>query len=224
MKAATPLEDHRPRVPNLTCLGEMRMADEKGAPRARSRVRCEQLLDAASRCFRRDGFHGASIAEISKEAGMSAGHIYHFFANKEAIIAAIVNRQVEHWINLIAQFEQADDVFAAMSERVATGVDERMAEEYVGLWLEILAEGARNPRVGAVLREADARVRAILTHVIDVALEARGPRPPAVDAATTEVVLAMFEGITNRAVLNPGFDRREAARALETALGAVLAM
>jgi len=200
------------------------MADDKLAQRDRSRARYEQVLDAASLCFRRDGFHGASIAEISKHAGMSAGHIYHFFANKEAIIAAIVNRQVEYWINLIAQFEQADDVFGAMTERVATGVNERVAEEFVGLWLEILAEGARNPRVGAVLREADARVRAILTHVIEVALEARGQRTPAVEAAAIEVVMAMFEGITNRAVLNPGFDRNEAARVLEAALVAVLAI
>lgn len=37
----------------------------------------------------------------------------------------------------------ADDVFGAMIERVAIGVDERVAEEFVGLCLEILAEGAR---------------------------------------------------------------------------------
>lgn len=35
--------------------------------------------------------------------------------------------------------------------------------------------------------------------------------------------MAMFEGFTNRAVLNPGCDRREAARVLEVALVAVLA-
>ena len=30
--------------------------------------------------------------ELAKRAGMSVGHIYHYFANKEAIIEAIVER------------------------------------------------------------------------------------------------------------------------------------
>ena len=43
--------------------------------RQRAGKRCEQVLDAAAACFRRRGFHGASMAEISREAGMSVGHI-----------------------------------------------------------------------------------------------------------------------------------------------------
>ena len=56
----------------------------------RGTARRQQILNAAAQCFREHGFHGASIAQISKTAGMSAGHIYHYFENKEAIIAAIV--------------------------------------------------------------------------------------------------------------------------------------
>ncbi len=197
------------------------MGDNKAVPSDRSRARYEQVLDAASTCFRRYGFHGASIAEISKHAGMSAGHIYHFFENKEAIIAAIVNRRVEYWITLIAQFECADDVFAAMIERVAIAVDERAEEEFVGLWLEILAEAARNPRVAEVLQQADLRVRTILTHVIEVAREARGKKSP-IDPAAIEIMMAMFEGVTNRAVMNPGFEHAELARVLQRAMASAL--
>ncbi len=197
------------------------MGDNRAVPSDRARARYEQVLDAASTCFRRYGFHGASIAEISKLAGMSAGHIYHFFENKEAIIAAIVNRRVEYWITLIAQFECADDVFAAMIERVGIGIDERAEEEFVGLWLEILAEAARNPRVAEVLQQADARVRTILTHVIQVAREARGKVTP-IDPAAVELMMAMFEGVTNRAVMNPGFEHGELARVLQRAMAGAL--
>jgi AcrR family transcriptional regulator len=64
----------------------------------RAAQRRHQVLDAAAICFRNHGFHGASMAQISKTAGMSPGHIYHYFDNKEAIIAAIVERDMEEMI------------------------------------------------------------------------------------------------------------------------------
>ena len=41
----------------------------------RAEARKTQVLNAATECFRRQGFHGASMAQISKAAGMSVGHI-----------------------------------------------------------------------------------------------------------------------------------------------------
>ena len=61
-------------------------------PTDRAQARRQQVLTAAAECFRRRGFHGASMAEIAKTAGMSAGHIYNLFENKDDVIAAIVER------------------------------------------------------------------------------------------------------------------------------------
>ena len=54
----------------------------------RSRERLEAILEAALRCFRAEGFHGASISRICAETGISAGHLYHSFDSKEAIVSA----------------------------------------------------------------------------------------------------------------------------------------
>ena len=85
------------------------MDDEKlhheGAIRGhRARERREQILDAASVCFARERFHGASIAQISKLSGMSPGHIYHFFDNKEAIVSGIVERMATRWLELLEPY------------------------------------------------------------------------------------------------------------------------
>ena len=56
---------------------------------ALAQARREQVLCAAADCFRRKGYHGAGMAEISRTAGMSAGHIYNYFESKEAIIESI---------------------------------------------------------------------------------------------------------------------------------------
>ncbi|QYU68460.1 TetR/AcrR family transcriptional regulator [Leptolyngbya sp. 15MV] len=50
--------------------------------------RRRQILDAALRCFRESGFRGASVSDICKVAGMSPGHLYHYFPSKEAIVAS----------------------------------------------------------------------------------------------------------------------------------------
>lgn len=123
------------------------------APRATARR--QQILNAAAQCFREHGFHGASIAQISKSAGMSAGHIYHYFENKEAIIAAIVAQDLESLLTLTAELRAACNVRAALIERAAEGVADQLDPINAAFKVEIAAEAARNPRVAQIVREAD---------------------------------------------------------------------
>ena len=50
--------------------------------------RRQQIVDAALRCFARDGLHHTSMADLFEEAGMSAGSVYSWFASKDDIIEA----------------------------------------------------------------------------------------------------------------------------------------
>ena len=149
------------------------MADEPMRSE-RASERCEQILDAASECFAREGFHGTSIAQISKRAGMSPGHIYHFFENKEAIVTGIVERIVHRWIELLEPFAAEPDILDAMIERVDIGLEHRTDSAFAGLWLEVLAEAARNPQVAEAVRTAAGRMRTSLTRLVIIARESRG--------------------------------------------------
>ena len=51
----------------------------------------ERILRAALRCISDLGIERASIAEIRKEAGLSAGALYTHFENKDAIIVAALS-------------------------------------------------------------------------------------------------------------------------------------
>ncbi|OSM01570.1 putative transcriptional regulator [Magnetofaba australis IT-1] len=188
----------------------------------RAEQRRKQVLDAAAECFLKYGFRGASIARISKVAGMSPGHIYHFFPNKEAIIAGIVARRLEIGLELVAGFEAAEQPFEAMVRDVDTIMARKTESEYSGMWLEILAESARNPKIAAIIQEADRAMRERITKLEALARQRRGVESSLPTEAVTEVAMALFEGMSNRIVLNPEMDRKQAEAVLRHALEAIL--
>ncbi|GAB4556632.1 MAG: TetR/AcrR family transcriptional regulator [Anaerolineae bacterium] len=63
--------------------------------RGRIERRTSQILDAAAHVFALKGFHGATIREIAAEAGVAEGTIYNYFANKESLLLAMIDRLAE---------------------------------------------------------------------------------------------------------------------------------
>ena len=203
------------------------MDDDKyhheGAVRGhRAKERREQILDAASVCFAREGFHGASIAQISKLSGMSPGHIYHFFENKEAIVSGIVQRMATRWLELLAPYPTDEEVVETIIRRARVAAESRTQRDFAGLWLEVLAETARNPRMAAAVNEADQRVRAAASEQIAFIRRMRGLEPAKNMDAIVEVVFALYEGLTNRMVINQDFDLDSVFEVLMVGTRAVL--
>ena len=60
----------------------------------RGRQRVDAILNAASELFAEVGYESATIIEIAARADTSVGSMYQFFANKEAILFALVERYV----------------------------------------------------------------------------------------------------------------------------------
>lgn len=188
-------------------------------PRCEARRR--QILEAAAICFAREGFHGASIAQLSKAAGMSPGHIYHFFDSKEAIIAALVARNLERSLAVVQHFTDTDDLLQALLDRVDLGLNEKTDPDNAALELEILAEAARNPQIAALVREADRVKRERLEGLFRRVRHGRCDDEEAV-GAVTEVVMALFQGLAARAINHPELDRAALVPWLRVALRALL--
>ncbi|WP_220151322.1 TetR/AcrR family transcriptional regulator [Thalassospira profundimaris] len=52
----------------------------------------EKLIAAARKAFARKGFAAASMDELTAEAGLTRGALYHNFGDKRGLLAAVVNR------------------------------------------------------------------------------------------------------------------------------------
>ena len=58
-------------------------------------ARRNQILDAAIKVFAEKGFHGSTIKDIAREAGIADGTIYIYFENKMALMLGILDRMNE---------------------------------------------------------------------------------------------------------------------------------
>src|SRR3981081_1960655 len=118
---------HAPTWPHRKGAMPARTEPALTAAALRNRARRDQILSAATKCFVENGFHGSSMAELAKRAGMSVGHIYHYYESKDAIIEAIVDRDIEEAPGMLDAFSGADDLVAAMMDRLAASGEPRVA-------------------------------------------------------------------------------------------------
>ena len=89
----------------------MSIAEPERAGRAKRlprEVRERQILDAAVRVFSRNGYHAASMDEISEVAGISKPMIYAYLGSKEDLFAACIKREASEFLEAIASAVKPD--------------------------------------------------------------------------------------------------------------------
>jgi AcrR family transcriptional regulator len=187
----------------------------------RAETRREQVLDAAEQCFRAEGFHGASMARIAAAAGMSVGHIYQYFENKDAVIIALCERRFSGFEQLLLAAEQApgDPAFLVDNwiAQFAWWIDPLRAP----LTTEITSEAGRNPEVAEVVGRIDRHFRAIMRRSL---LPIAGPIPAEEIDDRLEAIVMLSHGMTTRITADPDADPDRLLGAFRLAVHRLLAI
>jgi len=68
-----------------------------------------KILEAALDVFSALGFHGATIDQIAEGAGMSKPNLLYYFAGKEDIHAALLDRLLENWLDPLRALDPAGE-------------------------------------------------------------------------------------------------------------------
>ena len=88
-----------------------------------SEIRRNQILDAATTVFVRQGFQHARMDDIVEESGLSKGTLYWYFKSKEDIINAILHRL---FTGELANLENLLEVKGTASERLIQLTNDRV--------------------------------------------------------------------------------------------------
>ncbi|HTL36051.1 MAG TPA: TetR/AcrR family transcriptional regulator [Kofleriaceae bacterium] len=86
----------------------------------RARVTMEAIIIAATRVIERDGLDRLTTTRIAEIAGVSIGSLYQYFDSREAILGAIIDRQLDA---MLVSFRQLVDALVALPlEAMVRGV------------------------------------------------------------------------------------------------------
>jgi TetR/AcrR family transcriptional repressor of uid operon len=164
-----------------------------------------QVREAALACFKRKGFHQASMADICAEAGMSPGNLYRYYDSKEAVIAAICEADLQRVTERLERLGRRGNLFESMLEIAGEAMSASDPEKNK-FGCEILAEAARNERVAAIVRRHNAAITEICTQAIKRAQAVRQVDPDLDAAAAAAVLVAAADGLNLRLAVIPGLD------------------
>lgn len=186
-------------------------------------TRRAQVLRAALACFRRKGFAATTTAEICREAGMSAGHLFHYFRSKEEIVAAVAQTDRVQANAAVAALAEAPDFVDALIG--ASGADVDIGEYALDgrLALELHGEAARSEGVAQALRDNYRALQGSLRSAL-AAAQARGTVDSTLDPIGAAILItALFEGIERAAACDPELDQGAAGASMAVLLRRYLA-
>ncbi len=169
----------------------------------------QEILNAAYVCFARKGFAGTTTADICKAAGMSAGNLFHYFPNKQAIFRAIFEADARE---LGTRFEEAaasDDPWGGLLEYLEHTLDEAADPDAGGFLLAVVMQAQGDPEFATLLDRNDREQLAGLSALLGRAAELGqidGSVDPKVAAQWLGVVL---DGIFLRLAGDPTFSPLE---------------
>jgi AcrR family transcriptional regulator len=137
------------------------------AKQARSQQTVEVLLEAAARVLEQRGYAAATTNRIAEAAGVSVGTLYEYFADKDALFDALIQRQIEV---IVAAVRRVD-----IDARAPLGVT---LERLLRLAMEAMPRGPAFLRAleqvpGSILRRRLVRARAQVVDFLRQILEAR---------------------------------------------------
>lgn len=185
----------------------------------RANARRENLIQAARQAIAAHGFHATGMAQIAQVSGIAIGQIYRDFANKEAIVAAIVERDLEEFLaesGLCAAGASGDP--EAVRQWIRDFVACEAPPDGGRLIAEIMAEASRNERVAEITRNLHQRLRRELTAALQLLV------PSSVDAARLDCMAEMIQtissGVFYRRITNPDEPRLEV---IDTLMGCIIA-
>lgn len=186
-----------------------------------------QIVDALIAVMAKQGYDGASIADIARKAGLAPGLVhYHFESKLEILVEAVRVLAATHERALDAALATSDEPAAQLAAfiDVHLGLGAHADPAALACWVLVMAEAIRDKRVRSEVETVLSRQAARVAEILRRGNEAKQLACEDVDASAAAII-ATIQGYfsvaaTARSVIPPGSAATSVARMVEALVGA----
>jgi AcrR family transcriptional regulator len=113
----------------------------------------DRILDAAERCMARYGLR-VSMRDVAAEAGLSRGSVYRYYADRDALVAAVFERTADRFVGAAAEVVDTQVALADQVAEAAVFIRLHVGDE--GLTLRL--PGERESLLAAIMTAGSGRL------------------------------------------------------------------
>ena len=187
--------------------------------------RRDQILIAAWKCFSRHGFHSTSMADVIKEAGLSAGAVYLYFRSKDEIIVAVGTQVFSGIRGRLGEFAQQEPPpgpveLVGFLVRQPVMAQQQAPADLFPLLLAVWSEATRNPALIELAEEILADLRSLIGGMLQ-RWQRAGGRLSMTAEALTPLLLSIVQGYVVQQALSSTPSAEDYAAAASALFSAV---
>lgn len=169
------------------------------------RAKRQKIITAAARIFAKKGFDAATTAEISREAEISTGNLFHYFSNKREIFFAVIIQGEHEKAEKLADALNSQNPLKALFDVVALLTEP--AAEPLGppLVMEAMLQAQRDPKLAEWLNRGEADEQTVIETLVNQASSA-GQIDPGLNARdTASWIMGLIGALYLMGATNPAF-------------------
>ena len=167
-------------------------------------ARRHQIMDAAAACFCRNGFHQSTMQEICRQAELSPGAIYGYFASKEEIIESMIRERQAQTATIMEAIRGRGGTLEVLDEMADVFFVNLEDPQKCAVNVELWAEALRSTRMRELVLNELANITGPIAEIVEQAQES-GEINEALDPqAVAQVMVSFFDGL----VLQKATDNR----------------
>ena len=166
----------------------------------------QRLLEAAEEVFRRRGFAGSTVEEITETAGFSRGAFYSNFESREQLFIELLHKRV--YDEFTRMLERTPRQRTARAQMRSTAREFARRYEHgerwlFELWLECLAYAARHPEFASLPATFWRGNRELTARMVDTTYAQVGERPPIESKHLATALTALDIGLAIQNLVDP---------------------
>src|ERR1700689_4621044 len=133
------------------------LAPRKAPTQRRATATVEAILEAAARILETQGLEGYTTKAVPERAGVSIGSLYQYFPNRDALTAALIERETATLLEQARESAQGGSCAEVLTGLIEAAVAHQMRRPALARIVDFeeqrLPMGERNQRVADVLQQ-----------------------------------------------------------------------